>query len=198
MVRPIVHICQVRGIPPLTIIQNAASQRKSRCLALPTSLESALSPRIDKNLLRDICEDVFQQQAERSKLEFELAQEKFGRENERLKYLLKKRTADLLFTRGLLNVRGVLEFLEDECRETHILKDPSNRQEIWTCILQDTANQRLVKCLARGNDKLKRKAFKPVNLERDIDVMYKFASNSIHGKLSPTTVCGSRKICRHC
>lgn len=156
-----------------------------RCRGLPTSLESALSRRTDKKLLRDICEDAFQKQDEIHKLEFELLEERSGRVKDRLDNLLQKRSADLLFAQGLLNVRGVLEYLEDECRQTHILKNSNNRQEIWAQILQESANQELVACLARANDKLKRKSSKPLRLEEDISEMYQFASNSVHGKLSP-------------
>lgn len=148
-------------------------------------MESALSRRTDKQLLRDICVDAFQQQEDFRKLQLELAEEKFGRANERLKNLLKERTADLLFTKGLLNGRGVLEYLQDEWRESHLLQNPIDRQEIWTQILQEPANKDLVACLVRANDKLKRKSTTPLKLEQDISDMYQFASNSVHGKLSP-------------
>ena len=178
--------------PLLGIWERRERLRSVKCRALPISLESALSRRTDKKLLRDICIDAFQQQEQERKLEAQLAEEKFrgaeekfGRLNERLENLLKMRTADLLFTKGLLNVTGVLEYLEDDCRETRVLQNPNDRQEIWTHILQETANQDLKKCLVRANDKLKRKSSKPLKLEEDISEMYHFASNSVHGKLSP-------------
>lgn len=113
---------------------------------------------------------------------------------DRLDNLLQKRSAELLFARGLLNVRGVLEYLEDDCRQSHILKNPNDRQEIWTQILQESANQNLVTCLARANDKLKRKSSKPLNIERDISEMYQFASSSVYGKLSPELYREQEKI----
>ncbi len=158
--------------------------RLGRCSALPLSLETALSQRTNKALLRSICEDAFQLQEERCQ-----------RQNERLENMLKERTGQLLFTRGLLNVRGVLEYLEDECRVSHIFEKDPSRQEIWAQILQESGKESLVACLLRANDKLKRKSTKPHSLEQDISEMYQHAGNSIHGhgKLSPVQYEGMRR-----
>ena len=125
-------------------------------------------------MLRSICEDAFQLQEAQ-------------RQNGRLESMLKERTAQLLFTRGLLSVRGILEYLEDECRISHDFEKDPSRQEIWAQILKESGNDSLVDCLLRANDKVKRKSTKPHSLEQDISEMYQHASNSIHGhgKLYP-------------
>ena len=181
------YLCELHNICRIPFRRCLSNQ----CFALLTSLESALSRRTDKKLLRDICEEAFrhqqelhQQELQSSRLELQLVDEKSGRAIERLQTLLKERTADLFFTKGVLNVIGVLEYLEDECRTTHILKNLNDRQEIWTQILQEPSNQDLVKCLNRASDERKRKSSKPLKLEEDISQMYQFASNTIHGRLS--------------
>lgn len=181
------YLCrQVQHISPPVGIWGRHGLRSVRCRALPTSLECALSRRTDKKLLRDICQDAFQRQEEvhkiqleRRKLQLELLEEKLGRANERLRNLLKDRSAELLFSQGLLTVRGVLEYLEDDCRWCHILKDPNDRQEIWTEILQQSANQDLVKGLTRVNDEEvdRRK------LEQEISELCLYATDEAHATL---------------
>ena len=177
---------------------------------LPASLDQALSaPRLNKLQLRALCE--LQQQEAEAALELqqqkavsrlnaaeaalELQQQALQLQQQALQLqqkeaeiellrtdmMLQDRTSKLLFARGLLNVSGVLEWLEKEHAPKYGLQ-PNQKTEIWQAILSDPVHKRLVTCLVRATSKQKQK---DKLLHLDIRETYAHASNHVHGKKSP-------------
>ena len=94
--------------------------------------------------------------------------------------MLTDRTSKLLFARGLLNVRGVLEWLEEEYGPKYGLQ-LNQKTDIWKAILSDPVQSDLVACLERATNKRK----KGTELHSAVRQTYDHASNHVHGKKSP-------------
>ncbi|KAL0025539.1 hypothetical protein WJX77_010923 [Trebouxia sp. C0004] len=113
--------------------------------SLPASLDKALSaPRLNKLQFRVLCE-LQQQEALNQRQTAEAAREIQQKdavihqkvaeiELMRTEAMLKDRTAKLLFVRGLLNVRGVLEWLEEDNAPMYFLDAKASRSEVWQAI----------------------------------------------------------------
>lgn len=151
---------------------------------LPASLDQALSARrVNKLQIRALCE-LQQAQAEAALRQAEdalkIQQKEAENENLRTNAMLSDRTSKLLFARGLLNVRGVLEWLEEEHGPKYGLQS-TQKTEIWKALLSDPVNKNLVACLERATSKRKR----TTELHSVIRETYDHASNHVHGKKSP-------------
>lgn len=127
---------------------------------LPASLDQALSaPRLNKLQLRALCE-LQQQEAEAAlglkQQALQLQQKEAEIEFLRTDMMLRDRTSKLLFSRGLLSVKGVLEWLEEEHAPKYGLQT-NQKTEIWQAILADPVHKRLVTCLVRATSKQRQK-----------------------------------------
>ena len=117
---------------------------------LPASLDQALSAqRINKPQVRALCE-LQQQGAEAvlktQQLDAQIQQRDAQIELMRTDAFLSDRISKLLFARGLLNVRGVLELLQEESAPEYHLQ-LQQRTGIWQAILADPVNKDLESCL---------------------------------------------------
>ena len=153
---------------------------------LPASLDEALSAkRINKQQIRALCE--LQQEQARSQQQaaadaLALQEKEAQIQLMRTEAMLTDRSVKLLFAQGLLNVRGVIEWLaEDNSSKYFIGTDPS-RGKVWEAILADPAHQDLERCLVRATGKQKQKDKK---LHLDISDIYQHASSHVHGRSSP-------------
>lgn len=158
----------------------STQRRKSRCLALPASLDIALSRRTNKALLRSICEDAFlQQQAAfeqqqtlfleqqaQAQQRLALQGDSLGQENCRLRHLLRDRTAQLLASRGALTITGVLTNLEHEHSFVYFSDEHPSCQEVWTDILE--RRHHLTAELLRATDDSSRQSTSISSLAQDI------------------------------
>ena len=164
-------------------------RRKSRCLALPASLDIALSRRTNKALLRSICEDAFLQQQtafeQRQTLFLEqqaqarqrlaLQGDSLGQENIRLRQLLRDRTAQLLARHGALTITGVLKYLEHEHSFVYFFDEHPSCQEVWTDILE--RRHQLTAELLRATDDSSRQSTSIGSLAQDITFVSQHVSS---------------------
>ena len=167
---------------------------------LPASLDEALSAkRINKQQIRALCElqqaqasAALELQQEQARSQQQAAADALALQQEqalsqqkgaqiqllRKEAMLTDRSVKLLFAQGLLNVRGVIEWLaEDNSSKYFIGTDPS-RGKVWEAILADPAHQDLERCLVRATGKQKQKDKK---LPLDISDIYQHASSHVHG-----------------
>lgn len=172
-----------------------SSRNRCSCVVnvqLPPSLDQALSARrINRPQVRALCElqqqeaeaalKIQQREAQIQERDAQIQQRDAQIELMRTDAMLTDRTAKLLFARGLLNVRGVLEWLEEEYAPKYSLQ-LQQKTEIWQAILADPVNKDLESCLVRATNKQKQNDKK---IHLDIKETYAHASNHVHGKKSP-------------
>lgn len=96
--------------------------------------------------------------------------------------MLRDRSVKLLSANGLLNVRGVIEWLEEDSLPMYFSNSNPGRDQVWEAILADPVHQDLKQCLVRATGKHKQKEEK---LHLDISELYEHASNHVHGNISP-------------
>ena len=100
----------------------------------------------------------------------------------RTEAMLRDRPFKLLFAKGLLNVRGVIEWLAEGNSPKYFIGSDPGRGKVWEAILADPVHQDLEQCLVRATGKQKQK---DKNLHRDISDIYQHASNHVPGRVSP-------------
>jgi len=100
----------------------------------------------------------------------------------RTQAMLRDRSVKLLFAKGLLNVRGVIEWLAEDNSPIYFSGSDPGRGKVWEAILADPIHQDLEQCLVRATGKHKQKDKK---LHLDISEIYQHASNHVHGRISP-------------
>ena len=100
----------------------------------------------------------------------------------RTEAMLKDRSVKLLFPKGLLNVRGVIEWLAEDNIYLYFSGSDPGLGKVWEAILADPAHHELEQCLVLATGKQKQKDKK---LHLDISDIYQHASNHVHGKISP-------------
>ncbi len=186
------------------IVGKIRRQQSAPRAQLPASLDEALSAkRINKQQIRALCElqqeqarsqqqaaaDALALQQEQARSQQQAAADALALQEKeaqiqlmRTEAMLTDRSVKLLFAQGLLNVRGVIEWLaEDNSSKYFIGTDPS-RGKVWEAILADPAHQDLERCLVRATGKQKQKDKK---LHLDISDIYQHASSHVHGRSSP-------------
>ena len=192
---------------PYVDVRWRALEKRPRSLCavnvqLPASLDQALSARrVNKLQIRALCEQQQQEADAALKLQQAQAEAALRQAEDALK--LQKKDADIqqkdadmelmrtdtmltsmtlkhLFARGLLNVTGVLEWLEEEYGPKYGLQ-LNQKTEIWKAILSDPVNKKLVACLERATSKRK----EGTELHSAVREPYDHASNHVHGKKSP-------------
>lgn len=100
----------------------------------------------------------------------------------RTKAMLRDRSVKLLFAKGLLNVRGVIEWLAEDNLPMYFSGSDPGRSKVWEAILADPIHHHLEQCLVRATGKQNQKDKK---LHLDINEIYQHASNHVHGRISP-------------
>jgi len=100
----------------------------------------------------------------------------------RTKAMLRDRSVKLLFAKGLLNVRGVIEWLAEDNLPMYFSGSDPGRSKVWEAILADPIHHHLEQCLVRATGKQKQKDKK---LHLDINEIYQHASNHVNGRISP-------------
>ena len=100
----------------------------------------------------------------------------------RTKAMLRDRSVKLLFAKGLLNVRGVIEWLAEDNLPMYFSGSDPGRSKVWEAILADPIHHHLEQCLVRATGQQKQKDKK---LHLDINEIYQHVSNHVHGRISP-------------
>ncbi len=162
-------------------------RQSATCAQLSASLDEALSAkRINKQHIRALCE--LQQEQARSQQQaaadaLTLQQQKAENQLLRTEAMLRDRSVKLLFAKGLLNVRGVIDWIAEDTSFKYFISSDPGRGKVWEAILADPIHQDLEQCLVRatGNQKQKDK-----KLHLEISDIYQHASNHVHGRISPT------------
>lgn len=75
----------------------------------------------------------------------------------RTKAMLRDRSVKLLFAKGLLNVRGVIEWLAEDNLPMYFSGSDPGRSKVWEAILADPIHHHLEQCLVRATGKQKQK-----------------------------------------
>ncbi len=111
-----------------------------------------------------------------------LHQQKKENQLMRTEAMLRDRSVKLLFAKGLLNVRGAIEWLAEDNSPKYFIGSDPGWGKVWEAILADPVHQDLEQCLVRATGKQKQK---DKNLHRDISDIYQHASNHVPGRVSP-------------
>ena len=144
---------------------------------LPAPLDEALSAkRVNRQQIRALCE----LQQEQASAILALQQEQARSQHlaaeiqlMRTEAMLKDRNVKLLFAKGLLNVRGVIDWLADDNIYLYFSGSDPGRGKIWEAMLADSAHHELEHCLVLATGKQKQKDKK---LHLDISEIYQHAS----------------------
>ncbi len=188
------HLNQLRSPQNVGIRRRHQSAPRAQ---LSAPLDEALSAkRVNKQQIRALCE----LQQEKASASLALQQEQ-GRSQQlaaadalalqakeaeiqlmRTKAMLRDRSVKLLFAEGLLNVRGVIEWLAEDNLPMYFSDSDPGRSKVWEAILADPIHHHLEQCLVRATGKQKQKDKK---LHLDINEIYQHASNHVHGRISP-------------
>lgn len=150
-----------------------------RVKALPSELETMLSlPRLPhRKILKLTVEKVFIEQAfEASEAALKVSGDMLNLQRAHSK--LEALNAEMLRSHGRLNMRGVLDYLEDWLKE-HVTRDYANRRDMFTKLFECPQNVMLVSNICRST------RLTPEDLPDSFVRMYGKLSGAIHDRRTP-------------
>ena len=179
------HLNQLRN--PGIVGTRSLDQSAPRA-QLPAPLDEALAAkRVNRQEIRALCE--LQQEQASATLALQqiqarrqqqaaanalaLQQQKAEIQLMRTEVMLRDRNVKLLFAKGLLNVRGVIDWLADDNIYLYFSGSDPGRGKVWEAMLADSAHHELEHCLVLATGKQKQKDKK---LHLEISDIYEHAS----------------------
>ena len=182
---PFLSTYHIRRWSPQIVCKTRRHQSAPRAQLSASLDEALLAKRINKQQIRALCE--LQQEQARSQQQaaadaLALQQKEAQIQLMRTQAMLRDRSVKLLFAKGLLNVRGAIEWLAEDNSPKYFIGSDPGWGRVWEAILADPIHQDLEQCLVRATGKQKQKDKK---LHLDISEIYQHASNHVHGRISP-------------
>ncbi len=200
---PFLSTYHIRRWSPQIVCKTRRHQSAPRAQLSASLDEALLAKRINKQQIRALCElqqeqarsqqqaaaDALALQQEQARSQQQAAADAWALQQKeaqiqlmRTQAMLRDRSVKLLFAKGLLNVRGVIEWLAEDNSPIYFSGSDPGRGKVWEAILADPIHQDLEQCLVRATGKHKQKDKK---LHLDISEIYQHASNHVHGRISP-------------